>query len=260
MQSEAKKVMLLVKFFLVGFVRLIRPARHVTALALITIVLATGGLGSPRPRPETSTGFITGAGTVNIDGLPTVSGQTFFSPGDIQTLEKSSASLALRNLVHLKLAEETHLTLEFSTQNVECSLHDGQIIVSIPAGVKAHIMTADASLLTEGIEPVVFTVSVDGCSTALSVQTGAATMRVGDKVHSVVAGEEFSTAPGSQDNPQKTSNRKEHVGLVVLEIGAAVAILVAVLAGRGHKQLEPLDFGGCVTVGISSPTGDPPCP
>jgi hypothetical protein len=240
-----------------GFVRLTRPVRHVTALALITIVLATGGLASPRPRPETSTGFINGTGTVNIDGLPAVSGQTLFSPSEINTLERSSSSIQLRNLVHLRLAAETRLALEFSKQNVVSSLHDGQIVVSIPAGVKAHIMTADASLLTEGREPVVFTISVDGCSTTLSVQTGAATLRVGDKAHSVVAGEEFSTAPGSQATPKKSSNRKKQIGLVI-GAGAAVAVLFAVLAGKSNEQ-KPLDFGGCV-VAPSGPTIVGTCP
>lgn len=245
MRSELTNMALVLKIFLGGFVLLTRPVRRLTALALATIVLTTGGFSSPRPGLEKSTGFITGTGVVTIDGLPALSGQTLFSPTDINSLEKSSASIELRNLVHLTLSAKTHLALEFSKQNVLISLRDGQIVASIPAGVQVHITTADTSLLTEGSEPVVFTIRVDGCSTALSVQRGAATIRVGDKVHSLVAGEEFSTAPGSQAVPQKSSNREKQIGLVI-GIGAAVAILFAVLAGRSDN--ETLDFGGCVVV------------
>lgn len=246
--------MRLAKIVLGGFVRLTRPIRRLTALALATLVLATSGLSSP--RPETPTGSITGTGTVSIDGLPALSGQTIFSASDIHTSEKSAVAIELRNLVHLRLAGKTHLTLEFSKQGILSSLHDGQIVASIPAGVHAHIITADASLLTEGSEPLVFTISVDGCSTALSVQTGAATLRVGDKVHSIVAGEEFSTAPGSQATPQKTSNRKKQIGLVI-GIGAAVAILFAVLAGKSDNKTETGDFGGCVFAPSGPSTGGP---
>jgi ferric-dicitrate binding protein FerR (iron transport regulator) len=251
--------MTLVKLVLDGFVRLTHPVRRLTALALATIVLATGGLSSPRPRPETATGFITSTGIVNIDGLPTVSGQTLFSASDISTSENSAASIELRNLVRLRLAAKTHLALEFSSQNVLSSLHEGQIVASIPAGVQVHIMTADASLLTEGSEPVAFTISTDGCITFLSVQTGAATLRVGDKAHSIAAGEEFSTAPGSQATPQKTSNRKKRIGLVI-GIGATVAVLIAVLAGNSNRDPGTSTPGGCVIAPSGPTTGTPdPC-
>jgi ferric-dicitrate binding protein FerR (iron transport regulator) len=216
-------------------------------------LVAFGSSKNPVPRQSA---MIKTDGIVTINGTRATSGQTVFSGSSITTEMQSESLINLDNQARLKLNEATALTLAFSRFGLTGSLSDGQVNTSVPAGFRAEIKTADASVITSPAEPATFSIRVDACSTNLSVQTGQVEVRAWNRVHSVRAGESFSTAEVFPAAPQQNLSQRKRLGLFV-GIGAAVGVLLIVLTGH-HDQPQTENFGGCVI--ILSPGGPNTCP
>jgi hypothetical protein len=210
---------------------------------------ATVAFASPGPGSSVSTGMIDVGGVVTINGSAAKSGQTLFSGNTIVTAQGSESILDLGNLTRLKLDAETALTLEFSRSGLSASLENGGLRGLIPVGVRADIITADASVATDASQPAVFGIQVDSCITTISVQAGRVEIRTGNKMRSVTAGQSFSTAYDftSPPAPQQNPGNPKRVGLFA-GIGAAIAVLLVAITGRGAKPR-----GGC-PLGLSSGT------
>jgi hypothetical protein len=230
-----------------------RNARRAVAVGIATAILnlsATVAFASPGPGSSIFTGMIDVGGVVTINGLPAISGQTLFSGSSIVTAQRSESTLDLGNLTRLQLDAETDLTLEFSRSGLSASLENGSLHGFIPVGVRADIITADASVATDARQPAAFSIQVDSCTTTISVQTGRVEIRTGNKMRSVTAGQSFSTAYGSliPPAPQQNPGNHKRVGLFA-GIGAAIAVLLVAITGRDAKP-----GGGC-PLGLSNGTG-----
>jgi len=183
-------------------------------------------------------------GTVKINGLNAMSGQTLFSRSDVVTLANSEAMIQYRNSGRLKLAAESVLTVDSSTQQISVSLQKGEVLGSTPAGVSIFFTTTDLSITAAGNEPVIWSIQTQECEgTSLSVKKGALEVRAGDKVRIVNAGEDFSTSSdGSAQSPQNNLSHRKRVGLII-GIGAAIGVVLAIVLGNRKQQTTG---GGCV--------------
>lgn len=233
-----------------------RAARRAVAIWIATAILnlcTTVAFASPKLDSQVPTGMTTIGGVVTIDGSLAISGQTLFSDSSIVTAERSESTLYLGNLTRLKLYAESTLTLEFSRSTLSGSLEKGSLRGFVPIGVRAEIVTADASIATDPDQPTAYSIQVEPGSTTISVETGRVEVRAGNSLRSITAGESFSTGystPPSPGPPQNTNNRKWV--WVFLGIGAAVAVLVVAIAGRDN---EPPCEGGVVILSPSTGPG-----
>jgi ferric-dicitrate binding protein FerR (iron transport regulator) len=161
--------------------------------------------------------------------------------------------LDLGNLARLKLYAESTLTVEFSRSTLLGSLNQGSLHSFVPAGVRADIVAARASIVSDPVQPAAFSIQVDAGNATISVETGRVEVRAGNRVRTVSAGERFSTAADAQPlpEPQQNVNKRKLIWLF-LGIGAAVAVLVVAITGRDN---EPPCDGGAV---VLSPTAGGP--
>ncbi|MDX6559607.1 MAG: hypothetical protein QOF72_2656 [Blastocatellia bacterium] len=229
-----------------------RYARKVIALSIATALLNLSmvvAYGAAAMNSRTASGLIVVDGVVTINGARATSGQTIFAGSSITTKKQSETILNLDNRARLRLDEETAFVLESSRSGIFGSLDSGGVRGFVPAGIRAEIKTADASLAPDPAQPAAFTIKVESCSTTLSVQTGRVEIRAGNSVRSISAGESFSTAESAPiPPPQQNFSRHKRLGLW-LGIGAAIGVLVVVLSGRHHEVQAPAPIGCGVTVG-----------
>jgi ferric-dicitrate binding protein FerR (iron transport regulator) len=231
-----------------------RDARRAVAVGIATAILnlsAPLACAAPEPFSSVSTAMITVGGVVTINGSPVIWDQTLFYGSSIVTGQRSESTLDFGNLTRLKLDAETALTLEFSRSSLSlsASLESGAVRGFIPTGTRVEIITADASIASDPRQPAVFSVQVESCVTTVSVQTGRVEINTGNSVRAVIAGESFTTAHDSPTPaaPQQDPGNNKRVGLFA-GIGAALAVLVVAITGRGVKPR-----GGC-PLGLSSGT------
>jgi hypothetical protein len=249
----------IVSLEVVGITGLIisRPARRRAVAVLIATAMlnlcTTLAFASPKADAPVPTGITTVGGVVTIDGLRALSGQTLFSGSSIVTGQQSESRLDLGNLANLKLYGESKLVMEFSGSTLSGWLEKGILHSFVPAGVRADIVTADASISTDPHQLAAFSIQVQSGTTTVSVDTGRVEIRAGNSLKSVTAGESFSTARGESPPPQtqQNSNNRKWVW-VFLGIGAAVAIVAIAIAGQDN---EPPCEGGAVI--LSPTTGGP---
>lgn len=215
-----------------------------------------GVFASPRPGAAIATGIMSVAGTVTIDGVRGTSGQTIFPGSQVATSEGSESIIHLGKFTRLRLLAETDFTLDFSGESISSSLGKGAVRAFIPAGIPVSIKTAEGELRTDPSQPSEFIVQVEGENTKVSVKTGRVELRTETDIQAVSAGEVFTTATGSQTEPEEEEGLtdRQKVGIFAA-IGGAAAILIIVL--RGREKEEELQFGGCAIVpsGITGQTG-----
>jgi hypothetical protein len=229
-----------------------RCARKVIALSIAMALLNLSVIvayGAAAMNSRTASGLIVVDGVVTINGARATSGQTIFAASSITTEKQSETVLNLDNRARLRLDEETAFALESSRSGIFGSLDSGGVRGFVPAGIRAEIKTADASLTPDPTQPAAFTIKVEPCSTTLSVQTGRVEIRAWNSVRYIAAGESFSTAESApMPPPQQNFSHRKRLGLW-LGIGAAIGVLIVVLSGRHHEVQAPAPIGCGVTVG-----------
>ena len=218
--------------------------RRVIALSVATALLnVTMIAAAVLPRSESSIGIINIVGVVQINGQNAIAGQTVFSNSSVLTSANAESLIEYRNLARLKLEAESDVTVEVSGQRIAGSLRKGRMLGSAPAGVSLNLKTADTAIVSDASELVIFTIQTQECEgTILSVRAGTVSVRAGDKVRTVKAGEDFSTFADA--SPQNSFSHRKRVGLII-GIGAAIAVVLAVVLGNRNQQTTG---GGCVVV------------
>ncbi len=205
--------------------------------------------------PDLPLGIVTVTGSVSINGRDAISGQSLFPTSTIVTSVESESLIEFVSSARLKIEAQSDLTVNSSSARISGMLNDGRLAGFLPASVLLDFKTADASITTRTLEPVMFSIQSGECSgTTLIVQTGSLDIHAAGSLHTVKAGESFSTAPNSS-SPQTSQNNFSHrkrVGLLI-GIGATIGIILAVVLGRNDNQKNL--FGGCVIT--LSPTGGP---
>ncbi|HEX8290514.1 MAG TPA: hypothetical protein VF570_02085, partial [Pyrinomonadaceae bacterium] len=157
------------------------------------------------------------------------------------TAEGSRTALELGNRARLELSGSTALRLDFSDEGVGGTLGAGGARVSVPRGVAASLATADASVVSDNVDPSVFILQVSPEGTTLTVQSGRVEMRAGGAARSASAGESLRAARGSQPAPPQGNSlsSRKRAGIFV-GIAAAIATVILVIAGRdGDEDSTP---------------------
>lgn len=244
-----------------GFKTLHHRSRQAVALWLAAMMLnlcAAPSFAAPTTASIATTGEVTFAsGRVAVDGAPAVSGQTLFSGSVITTAAGALLTLGLGNLARLELSAETSLKLDFSAPSVSGDLAAGRARLSIPSGLHANIVTANAVVVTDASQPAVFSIEVEPHGATVSVERGRVEMRAAGEAQTVIAGEILSMSDGSQSQPplQRRFSGGKRVGLA-LGIAATLAVLIIALTGRVDDELPLRDCGPIVPSGVT----DNPCP
>jgi ferric-dicitrate binding protein FerR (iron transport regulator) len=230
----------------------LRAGALLVAAAVLNLSAASAGASS-------RTGELTVVGSATVDGTPAVNGQTVF-PGSAYTTDADSRSTVnLGNFGRVALAPDTSLRLDFYGARVATSLDAGSVRVAVPTGLSAAVVTRDAEVTSDAARPAVFGVGVADGGTNVSVQAGRVEVRAGEALHTLTAGQTFSSAPTPQTpqgSGQNLSGGKRK-GLFVA-IASAVAVVIVVLAGR--DKMTPADtgcdtcFGGPIAPSAAMPT------
>lgn len=227
-------------------------AKKIIALLIVAATLNVGGaVASPTIRVQ-PTGLMRTGGIVTVDGSRANPGQTLFSGSTITTAKESWSSINLDNSVRLNLGEATVLNLEFAHARVVGSVGNGEIAGYVPAGIRAEVKTADASIVTNPAQPATFVIHTEACNTKVSVESGQLEVLSWNRVHSVGAGQSFSTGDSSPPMPQQNLSQGKRIGLIV-GIGATIGVLF--IAFHGTTQKVPDDRPGSVCV----PSGNSGC-
>lgn len=204
--------------------------------------------GSDATIARVASGTIRVAGSVSIDGVQGMSGQTIFPGSQITTAERSESIIDLGKFTRLRLLPETDLTLDFSPTRISGTLREGALRGFIPVGLPVNIHTEGGELVTDPSEATEFTVQVIGETTEVWVKTGHIELRSENDLKMVGAGEVLTT-PGFPQSPSKDEDdglsKAEKIGLLAA-IGGVAAVLLTVFKGR--EEDEELDFGGCVII------------
>ena len=225
--------------------------------ALLIVVAMNLSVSSVWATPHTdsksvvTTGIMSIAGTVTVDGTLATSGHTLFTGSRIVIAEESQSIVDLGAGTRFVLAAETDLTLDFSKTNIAGALGKGKLRGFVPAGLPLTVKTEDAELTTDSSEPAAFIVQVVGKKTMITVQKGRIEVRAGERMQSLGAGQAFSSAgsAGQTEPPDDDDDDKKKIGIFVA-IGAAAAILAVALLGRDDPEDE---FGDCVII-LSGPS------
>ncbi|HWS55786.1 MAG TPA: FecR domain-containing protein [Pyrinomonadaceae bacterium] len=225
-----------------------RAARVFVALSVLNLVTAAA-FASGGAAPVRDAGVLTADGAVTLDGAPATTGRTFFSGSRLTTAPGARALLSLGKLGRLELAAESALRLDFSAGGVTGGLDEGGVRVSAPRGATARVVTADASVEGDANAAALFTVRFEGGATLVSVQAGRVELRAGGVARPVNAGESVSSAGGAVPAAPQNLSRRERLG-AVLGIGAALAVLLVVLAGRDDDELPFDECGPVVLSGV----------
>jgi hypothetical protein len=193
------------------------------------------------PGAKAATAQLSIAGQVTVNGEKAISGGTFFSDGVIATSEKSSATVNIAKVGRVELAPNSSLKLIFTDNSIAGMLDSGSAQVSTLAGVTVNLTTKDGSVIVDGSQATLFTVTVEKGNTALSTQFGLAQLHVGSLVKQVAAGESAmaGTPTTEKDPPKKLSG-----GALAAFLAAVGAAAAAALYAAMHNN--DLNFGGTV--------------
>ena len=189
-----------------------------------------------------SMGSISLHGSVQINGHGATSGQTLFSKSNIATSSGSESLVDFRNAVHLRVREQTNVTVASSSTQVSVELSHGELHVLVPPGISLDLRTDDTSLSISPGETAIFTVITTACEgTKTSVEQGQIDVHAAGGTRTLSAGETASTFPAAP-----ASQLRKRMGLFIL-IGMAVSVVLVAIAGpKPERQGE--GPAGCIDI------------
>lgn len=190
-------------------------------------------------------------GEVSVNGQKVTSGGTIFSGSAIVTAKDSSAIVSLGKLGRIELSANTSLKLNFADNAIVGVLDSGRARVSTPTGVSVNLTTKDGSVVVDGTQATVFTVSSLKGITSVGTESGVAELKSGTTVTHIAAGE--SGNAGTPQGGKKDDDDDDHKlsgGALFALLAATGGAVVAIIYAATHRN--DLNFGG--TVNVVSPT------
>lgn len=168
-------------------------------------ILAAGAVSAQSPLKGAwkATGEIVSASKTTINEFSAVSGATVFNNNRIRTGKEGAAVINLGRLGRIKLGPDTDMTLRISEASIGGELRSnqrGQMVVSAQKGVAIAVNTAEGVVTTDGREPAVVTIYLDGKRPQIITHRGVANV-VTTGGNSSERGKELSQSPrgaGSQ--------------------------------------------------------------
>jgi hypothetical protein len=121
-----------------------------------------------------ATGEVVSASQTTINGFSAISGATVFNDNRITTGKHGAAVINLGRLGRIELGPETDLTLRLSESSIGGELRSNQVVVSARTGTSIAINTTEGIVTTDGRQPAVLTINVNGARARVITHIGDA--------------------------------------------------------------------------------------
>jgi hypothetical protein len=216
------------------------------SIAFFTLTAGAVSAQSPAKAPWKVTGEIVSASKTTLNGFSAVSGATVFNNNRIRTGKEGAAVINLGRLGRIELGPDTDMTLRISEASIGGELRStqtGQMVVSAQKGVTIAVNAAEGVVTTDGLEPAVLTIYLDGKSPRVIAHRGTANV-VTAGADGLWRGKEFSRSPRGDG-----SRRVLAPGMA----GAAVVSHTAVYAATRGASATP--FSSLLKAGINYSRG-----
>jgi len=186
-------------------------------------------------------GEIVSASQAKINGFSAISGTTVFNNNRVITGQHGSAVINLGKLGRLEFGAETDMTLRLSEASIGGELRSNRVVVSARAGIAIAVNTAKSMVTTDGRQPAVLTIYVDGGSARVIAHVGEANIVPTGKEDRMAGGKELSQSP--------RGDGWKRVGLAAGAIGAAKVAKLGVQGAAASPEAPT--FAGLFKTGIN---------
>jgi len=204
------------------------------------ILLMAGPAGAQSSLKAKATGEVVSASRTTINGFSAISGATVFNDNRIKTGKNGAAIISLGRLGRIEFGSETDMTLRLSEAGISGELRSNRVVVSARAGIAIAINTPDGVVTSDGRQPAVVTICVDGARARVIPHLGAA--------HIVSTGEN-SPAGAKELSQSPRGGGWQRAGLAAGVIGAATLGQTAVQAATATPNAPKLS--GLFKAGIN---------
>jgi hypothetical protein len=222
------------------------------SIAFFTLTAGAVSAQSPAKAPWKVTGEIVSASKTTINGFSAISGATVFNNNRIRTGKEGAAIINLGRLGRIELGPDTDMTLRISEASIGGELRStqtGQMIVSAQKGVTVAVNAAEGVVTTDGREPAVLTIYLDGKSPRVIAHRGTANV-VTTGGNSSGSAKELSRSPELSRSSRGDGSRR---GLTPAVAGAAVVSQTAVYTATRGASAPP--FSRLLKAGIDYSRG-----
>jgi hypothetical protein len=190
-------------------------------------------------------GEVVSASQTKINGFSAISGMTIFSNNRVMTGQHGSAVINLGKLGRIEFGAETDMTLRLSEGSIGGELRSNRVVVSARAGIAIAVNTAKSIVTTDGRQPAVLTIYLDGDSARVIAHVGEASIvptgKEGPKEGRPAGGKELSQSP--------RGNGWKRVGMVAGAVGAASVAKIGVQGAAAAPNAQT--FAGLFKAGIN---------
>jgi len=186
-------------------------------------------------------GEIVSASQTKINGFSAISGTTVFSNNRVMTGKHGSAVINLGKLGRIEFGAETDMTLRLSEASIGGELRSNRVVVSARAGIAIAVNTAKSMVTTDGRQPAVLTIYMDGESARVIAHVGEASIVPTGKEGRMTGGKELSQSP--------RGDGWKRAGMVAGAIGAARVAKTGVQSSAAASNAPT--FAGLFKAGIN---------
>lgn len=178
------------------------------------------------------------SGSVTVNGEPSLTGRSIFSPSEIATISLTNARISIPKTGVINLSPDSKIKLSFTESNISIDLLGGEFTIDTVQNTAVNILTSDGSITVSDKSRInVFKVKNVAGNTTVNTVTG----EVMFNNIAIAAGDSFpkqsgNTTADSRPNIESKNNSLLLIGL--LGAGAAVAVLVLVGMSGGNSN-EP---------------------
>ena len=186
-------------------------------------------------------GEIVSARQTKINGFSAISGTTVFNNNRIMTGQHGSAVINLGKLGRIEFGAETDMTLRLTEASIGGELRSNRVVVSARAGIAIAVSTAKSMVTTDGRQPAVLTIYIDGERARVIAHVGEASI--------VPTGKEGPPAGGKESSQSPRGDGWKRAGLVAGAIGAASVAKIGVQGAAAAPDAPT--FAGLFKAGIN---------
>lgn len=194
-------------------------------------------------------GEVVSASQTKINGFSAISGMTIFNNNRVMTGQHGSAVINLGKLGRIEFGAETDMTLRLSEAGIGGELRSNRVVVSARAGIAIAVNTTKSIVTTDGRQPAVLTIYLDGDSARVIAHVGEARIVPTGKEGPKEGLKEGRMAGGKELSQSPRGNGWKRAGLVAGAIGAASVAKTGV-QGAAAAPNAPT-FAGLFKAGIN---------
>ena len=225
----------------------------------VALILATVGgqtlLTSPalaqsqEVQPQSVKGELSLTGTVTINGVRAMPGDTVLTDTVLKTECKGTAAVNLGRPGRIELGPGSEMVMALAGNVIGGNLRSGSVTISAPAGTAVSVITPSGVVTTSGQEVSVLTVDLSLGNTRVTSKRSDVKIASDNKVEYISAGQE--TAVGAQNPGQGTRCARLAAG------GAGGAgVPVGGLSGPALAALIIAGVGGAVASVVAASQSD----